>query len=208
MSADFDDYEQIRPLGRGGAAQVWEAAAPDGTRVAFTFWESLGADPTALRSRIRREAELAARIDHPGVVRLRDARAEAERPFLVFEFLDGPSLEDLVVRSGPLSGAEARDTITGLLRALVEVHAAPVAHLDVKPANVILDNGTAPSPRRPGTPSTVCAGRSSRPAPRTDGPCPRSAKSRPGPGRMTSRIRRTPPGPPSTSARTMSPRRT
>ncbi|MFC8368325.1 protein kinase [Streptomyces sp. NPDC057238] len=141
MSADFDDYEQIRALGRGGVAQVWEAAAPDGTRVVLKFWESLGPDPAGMRSRIRREAELVARIDHPGVVRLRDARADAERPFLVFEFIDGPSLEDLVVRDGPLSGAEARDTITGLLRALVEVHAAPVAHLDVKPANVILDNG-------------------------------------------------------------------
>ncbi|MFF8930132.1 protein kinase [Streptomyces longwoodensis] len=134
-------YHLLERLGPGGAAEVWKALAPDGTHVALKFWQSLGADPDDTRRRIRREADLVARIDHPGVVRLLDAQVDADRPFLVFPYVDGPSLEELVRRRGPLTGPTARDVTTGILRALVEVHAAPVAHLDVKPANVVLDNG-------------------------------------------------------------------
>ncbi|MBN0048435.1 protein kinase [Streptomyces actuosus] len=141
MTTPLGAYRLLRELGPGGAAQVWEAAAPDGGHVALKIWQSLGADPDGTRSRIRREADLVAGIDHPGVVALLDAQVEGDRPFLAFEYIDGPSLEDLVRRQGPLSGPTAREVVTGVLRALVEVHAAPVAHLDVKPANVILDNG-------------------------------------------------------------------
>jgi hypothetical protein len=73
-------------------------------------------------------------------VRLLGGAPEGDPPYLVFEYIDGTALDRLVVRRGPLTGERARDTVLGLLRALTEIHAAPVAHLDVKPHNVVLRN--------------------------------------------------------------------
>jgi serine/threonine protein kinase len=129
-------------LGKGGQASVYRATGPDGRSVALKRWFNLGADPDLVRRRVAREAELVGRIRSAGVVTLIEARPEGDLPYLVFEFVEGSNLEQWLAERGPLTGEVARQVMIGLLRALVEVHAAPIAHLDIKPANIILRSTT------------------------------------------------------------------
>jgi serine/threonine protein kinase len=131
-------YRVENELGQGGQASVYRALAPDDTPVALKLWYGLGSEPERLRRRIAAEAELVGRIDHPGVVRLLDAAPEHDPPYLAFEYIDGTPLDRWVAQRGPLTGELARQVVVGLLTALSEVHAAPIAHLDVKPHNVVL----------------------------------------------------------------------
>ncbi|MFJ3755422.1 protein kinase [Streptomyces sp. NPDC090080] len=140
MERSIDGYRLEAELGHGGQASVYRATGPDGSAVALKAWHTLGAAPAEARHRIAREAALVGRIDHPGVVRLLGGDPDGVPPYLVFEYIDGTSLDRIVAGRGPLTGDLARETILGLLRALSEIHAAPVAHLDVKPHNVVLRN--------------------------------------------------------------------
>jgi serine/threonine protein kinase len=137
----FDGYTLLTQLGQGGQASVFRARAPDGAEVALKVWPRLDRSSRENRERIAREARLISRIRSSGVVRLLDARPDSDPPYLVFEYIDGSTLEDWVARNGPAHGEQARRIIVGSLRALLEVHAVPIAHLDVKPCNVMLRTG-------------------------------------------------------------------
>lgn len=133
---DFGRYRILDPLGEGGQASVYRAEGPQGL-VALKVWGSLSEDHARVRDRIRRESELVSRIDHPGVVKLVEAAPDAAVPYLAFEYIDGSSLDAWLRKRGPLRDEHARNFIVRTLDALVEVHAAPVAHLDLKPANIV-----------------------------------------------------------------------
>jgi serine/threonine protein kinase len=94
--------------------------------------------------RFRREARLVAQLSHPGIVTVID-RGEADgRQFIVFEFVDGENLKELVVRDGPLSVDEALDLAAAVARALAFAHAEGLVHRDVKPQNVLLNGDGRP----------------------------------------------------------------
>ena len=96
-------------------------------------------DAQPLRSSIRREATALARLSHPNVVRVWDVQTEGSFPYLVTEFVEGFSLEELIGRVGSLHPLLA----VGLARQAVEglAHAKErgIIHRDVKPANMIID---------------------------------------------------------------------
>jgi serine/threonine-protein kinase len=106
---------------------------------------SLATDP-AFRTRFRQEAQAAARMAHPTIVRVFDAGEETVRdsmgnevqaPFIVMEFVDGVLLRD-ILRNGPIEPAEAARIASGLLTALEYSHRAGVVHRDIKPGNVMI----------------------------------------------------------------------
>ena len=130
-------YELDRLLGHGGAASVWLARDTLLERpVAVKLLsEGLAAD-RAWMARFRREARIAARLQHPNLVSIYDFDAEAERPFLVMAYLPGGSLADRLENGGvPDPERLARD----VLMALEHIHASGIVHRDVKPGNVLLD---------------------------------------------------------------------
>jgi tRNA A-37 threonylcarbamoyl transferase component Bud32 len=135
------EYQVIEQLGHGGQASVYRAVSQDGRDVVVKVWPRLGTYPDQVRRKIEREAELVSQIRHPGVVALVDTQVDADPPYLVFDYIDGSTLEEWVGRNGPARGEQARRIVVGTLRSLVEVHAAPIAHLDVKPGNIILRTG-------------------------------------------------------------------
>jgi serine/threonine-protein kinase len=134
-------------IGRGGMADVHKGVDIRlGRTVAIKLLKpSLATDP-AFRTRFRQEAQAAARMAHPTIVRVfdageetvRDARGnEVQAPFIVMEYVDGVLLRD-ILRNGPLDAPEAARIASGLLTALEYSHRAGVVHRDIKPGNIMI----------------------------------------------------------------------
>jgi len=104
-------------------------------------WE-FAQDP-AYATRFDREARAAARISHPNVIPVYDFGSEAGLPFIVMQFVDGPSLKEYVRDEGPLTIEEALDFARQILDGLGAIHTQQIVHRDVKPQNVMLDGKIA-----------------------------------------------------------------
>ncbi|MEV6395992.1 serine/threonine-protein kinase [Streptomyces sp. NPDC051907] len=135
-------YRLDESIGQGGMGRVWRAADRILDRpVAVKEMRMNGEDAEdsrVRRERVRREARATARIDHPNVVRVYDVVEESDRLWIVMELVDAPSLEQVLLREGPLSPREAARIGLGLIGALREVHAVGVLHRDIKPGNVLV----------------------------------------------------------------------
>jgi serine/threonine protein kinase len=136
--------EVIRSLGRGNAAEVFLAREPAlGRLVAVkVVHPEVARDPIA-RRRFEREGLAAARVTQEGVAQVhRVGETPDGRPFLVMEYVKGRSLEERLEAEGPLAVAETRRILTALAESLHEVHAHGIVHRDVRPANVLEEDGT------------------------------------------------------------------
>lgn len=140
-------YQVGELIGRGGMSDVHRGVDTRlGRTVAIKLLKpSLATDP-AFRTRFRQEAQAAARMTHPTIVRVFDAGEEtvrepngheAQLPFIVMEYVDGVLLKDLIKR-GPLEVPEAVRITEGILTALEYSHRAGVVHRDIKPGNVMI----------------------------------------------------------------------
>lgn len=131
----FDGYRVLRPLGRGGMGHVYlgHEVALD-RPVALKFVAAARPDDTAL-SRFLTEARAIARLQHPNVVAIYRTGEVLGRPYLAYEFVDGPSLDRL---DKPLRWQDALPIAVGLARGLAVAHQRDVLHRDIKPANAIL----------------------------------------------------------------------
>lgn len=98
-------------------------------------------DTRTRRERTLREARATARIDHPNVVRVYDVVDEGERLWIVMELVAGRSLERMLTDDGALGPREVAAIGLGLVAALRQVHAGGVLHRDIKPGNVLVENG-------------------------------------------------------------------
>lgn len=133
-------YRLIERIDEGGAGEVWRARDEKlGRDVAVKV---LGADADdAFRARFADEARRAAAVIHPNVVTVFDDGRDGPDAFMVMELVAGKTLRDIVAERGPLPAHEVSRLIRQVAAALDAAHAAGVIHCDVKPANVIVDNG-------------------------------------------------------------------
>ncbi|MEO3813912.1 protein kinase [Sphaerisporangium sp. B11E5] len=136
-------YRLIELLGEGGMGRVWRAR--DETLNRQVAVKQLvfprGMDPTQrqdLGRRAIREARAAAKLNHPGIVTVYDVLTWDQAPVIVMEFVDGPSLAQVVAREGRLPPARVARIGVMLLEALTQAHEAGIVHRDLKPANVLL----------------------------------------------------------------------
>lgn len=151
-------YRLLRRIATGGMGRIY-LARPDGAG-GDTGGGARGAGPTgtfvdtglvAVKTllaegvvskpdwdRFAREVELAERVDSAHTVRVLDADAQAERPWLAIDFIPAPGLSELVVRGGALEADAVRWIGAGAARALAELHGVGVVHRDVKPQNILL----------------------------------------------------------------------
>jgi eukaryotic-like serine/threonine-protein kinase len=89
--------------------------------------------------RFKREARSVAQLSHPNIVTVIDRGEEDGRQYIVFEFVEGENLKELLVRSGRLSVADALEVGAQVARALAFAHEQGLVHRDVKPQNVLLN---------------------------------------------------------------------
>ncbi len=126
-----------RVIGVGGMATVYAATHRNRARVAIKLVHAhLG---TAALERFSKETYLGNLVDHPGIVRVLDEGTTDDGvPFLVMDLLEGETLHERLVRTGPLPVGLAVDIACALLDVLAATHAAKLVHRDVKPENLFL----------------------------------------------------------------------
>ncbi|GGV35406.1 serine/threonine protein kinase [Streptomyces griseoflavus] len=140
-------YRLEAMIGRGGMGVVWRATDQLlGRSVAvkeLPFDDTLSAaEARRQRDRTLREARALAQLSHPNIIVVHDVVEDGERPYIVLELIEGPSLADRIAVLGPVDAAEAARIGVDLLGALRAAHASGVLHRDLKPANVLLEDGT------------------------------------------------------------------
>ncbi|SDR13291.1 serine/threonine-protein kinase [Thermostaphylospora chromogena] len=122
-------------LGEGGQGVVYLAHSPSGEAVAVKVLTRV--DPES-RARLARELHALESVASFCTARVLAADVSGPRPYVVSEFVDGPSLERRVREHGPLRGGDLERLMVGTATALAAIHAAGVVHRDFKPANVLL----------------------------------------------------------------------
>ncbi|GAA1648564.1 WD40 repeat domain-containing serine/threonine-protein kinase [Actinoplanes couchii] len=135
------EHVVVGRLGSGGMGTVYLAEDPDGRRVAIKVVRpEQAADPTFL-ARFRSEVRRARQVPPFCTAAVLHDDLEHDPPYLIVEFVDGPSLAEVVHERGPLPPSELYAVAVGVATALVAIHGAGVVHRDLKPANVLLAVG-------------------------------------------------------------------
>src|SRR5947209_16939695 len=133
-------YRLEARIGQGGMSTVYRAL--DETlqrRVAVKLMNREVVSDSAQLERFRREARAVAQLNHPHVVGLIDAGEDEGRPYIVFEYVEGETLNEHIRRVGRLPIPEAVAYAIEIARALGAAHAQHIVHRDVKPQNVLID---------------------------------------------------------------------
>ncbi len=146
---DIPGYELLEAVASGGMATVYRGRRKaDGRIVAVKVPVERYLEDAKFVRRFHREAELAKRLDHPGVVRVLDHGGAGDKHYLVMEFIDGRSLEsyiaggDLSSGFSPAAGiALSTRIVIRVAEALMHIHAAGIVHGDIKPANIMIVPG-------------------------------------------------------------------
>jgi serine/threonine protein kinase len=136
------NYHVLDRLGAGGMGTVYKARHRRMKRVvALKVLSGRAAADQRFVQRFQREVEAVARLTHPNIVMAHDADEAAVGPFLVMEFVNGRDLASEVAERGRLPLRETVDCIAQASRGLAYAHAQGIIHRDVKPANLLRDDG-------------------------------------------------------------------
>jgi len=141
----WDRIGEFRILGevsRGGQGVVLKAEAADGHVVAIKRLLAGTLTGTRGRLRLEREMEIAARLDHPGIVRLQRLAYVERQPILVMEWIDGvdPLAWARPTGSPPRAAKEIVTLLIAVCRAIGHAHQRGVIHRDLKPSNLLVDD--------------------------------------------------------------------
>lgn len=139
MEKTLGRFEVKRELGRGAQSIVYLAWDPQLQReVAIKTLHF--AKPNAKRNQaLLDEARAVSRLKHPNLVPIFDMGEEGGDPYLVFEYVAGNNLAEMLARNGRISVAQAADLTRQVLDALALAHAAGIVHRDLKPSNILID---------------------------------------------------------------------
>src|SRR5262245_12533335 len=138
----LDHYEVLEVVGQGGTGVVLRARDTKLERVVAlkVLAAPLAASGTA-RRRFAREARAAAAVRDDHVVAIHAVRDDAPLPYLVMEYIDGCNLETQLRKGGPPEVKEVLRIGTQVASGLAAAHRLGLVHRDVKPANILLENG-------------------------------------------------------------------
>jgi serine/threonine-protein kinase len=138
-------YELKEHVGSGGMSRVYRAHDRLLERtVALKILHEHYSQDDEYVERFRREARAVAQLAHPNIVTVIDRGEHEGRQFIVFEYVDGENLKQLVTREGPLPAKQVIELGLQVASALASAHDRGVVHRDVKPQNVILSEDGMP----------------------------------------------------------------
>ncbi|MGH9125976.1 MAG: protein kinase domain-containing protein, partial [Acidimicrobiales bacterium] len=135
-------YRIQRHLARGGMAEVYLARdelldRPVAVKVLFP---ELARDASFVE-RFRREAQAAARLNHPNIVSVYDFGSDGEASYIVMEYITGLTLSELIRDEAPMDPRRAIPIAAAVAAGLDAAHREGIVHRDVKPANVLVADG-------------------------------------------------------------------
>jgi eukaryotic-like serine/threonine-protein kinase len=133
-------YELLELIGRGGMSSVWKAhdRLLDRTVAIKVLHEQFTQDEEYVE-RFRREARSVAQLSHPNIVTVIDRGEEGGRQYIVFEYVEGENLKQVIERTGPVPVRDALLLSLQMARALGFAHDRGLIHRDVKPQNVLMN---------------------------------------------------------------------
>ncbi len=140
-------YQIIRELGRGATGKVYLGEDPFAKRqvaIKVAFPEALKSseDGAFYRQMFLNEAALAGKVNHPHIVQIFDAVVEESCSYIVMEFVEGGTLEKFCKPEALLPVRDVAEIIFKCVRALAFAHALGLTHRDIKPGNILHDEGT------------------------------------------------------------------
>lgn len=129
----------VRPLGEGGMGMVYEAIDRNLDRKVAVkrLRDGTHDDPESHRQLIQ-EAKTVAKLHHPNIVDIHSVVSQGGQVFLVFELIEGKTVQELLIERKRFTFAEARAILDPVCRALEYAHQSGVVHRDLKPANVMI----------------------------------------------------------------------
>src|SRR6266542_1347669 len=128
-------YEILKKLGAGGMGEVFLAHDTRlDRRVAIKFLPVDAVQDERARKRLIREAQAAAKLDHPNICSIHEVAEEDGRAFIVMQYVEGETL-DIRMKRKRLELSESLSITTQVADALVEAHAHGIIHRDIKPSN-------------------------------------------------------------------------
>ena len=144
VHSDFENYELLGEIGRGGMGVVFKARQRGLDRIVAI--KMILASHLAEAEQVERfhaEARVLARVSHPSVVSVIEAGQVHGQHYFVMQYVAGPSLAELV-QNGPLDAESAARHVATVARAVAHLHGQGIVHRDLKPSNVLLDEQGRP----------------------------------------------------------------
>jgi TolB-like protein/Tfp pilus assembly protein PilF len=144
MPREFGDYELLEEVGRGGQGVVFRAWQKSLNRTVAVKIIGIGQLTTnAHLKRLRREAEAAAKLNHPGIVPVYEVGERDGTYYFSMRFVEGDCLDEVVSR-GSISVQQAAELIAKVARTVHYAHEHGILHRDIKPGNILLDANGEP----------------------------------------------------------------
>ncbi|TBR22195.1 serine/threonine protein kinase [bacterium] len=133
-------YEVVRTLGQGGMGVVYEAMdkALERRVAVKKMRDEIRLDERE-RARFLQEARIVAQLHHPNIVEIHTIVSEGDDLYLVFEYVEGHTIDQIIARKGRLTIPEAQWVLHGVAKALEYAHARAVVHRDLKPSNIMME---------------------------------------------------------------------
>jgi serine/threonine protein kinase/tetratricopeptide (TPR) repeat protein len=144
VAKEFGDYELLEEVGRGGQGVVFRAWQKSLNRTVAVKLIEIGRLTTSTHlKRLRREAEAAAKLNHPGIVPVYEVGERDGAYYFSMRFVEGDCLDDVVGR-GSTSVRHAAELIAKVARTVHYAHEHGILHRDIKPGNILLDANGEP----------------------------------------------------------------
>jgi len=137
-------YRIIEKIGAGGMGEVYLAEDTKLNRkVALKFLPPHLCQDEGCRSRFKREAQAAAKLNHPNIVTIYEVGDYNGRPYFAMEHVEGRALKE-VIKNGELSISEIVEIAIWICKGLGKAHQAGIIHRDIKPSNIVIDADDLP----------------------------------------------------------------
>jgi pSer/pThr/pTyr-binding forkhead associated (FHA) protein len=137
----FGSYVAEAKIGEGGMGKVYRAARVGSLESNYVIKVFSATSDAQALARFKRECEVMAALDHPNIIKVYAAGQEGTLPYLVLEYVEGPTLQELVEERGKFNWKSATRAVKQIASALAGAHEQNVIHRDIKPHNILVARG-------------------------------------------------------------------